>query len=310
MSIIGIYKILNLKNNKVYIGSSFDVKARLRTHRNQLKTNVHGNSHLQYSYNKYGKDNFSYSIIKIVENCSSEELEEIEESFIKLYEATNRAKGYNKREKCNTNKGLKWPEESKRKFSESKKGIKLRPWHAEKIRLANIGVKRKKSTEMLNALRNNIKKAQEFNCKKVDQYTLDYKYIASYNSIIEAAEATNTFSGSIGAVCRKERVKAGNFIWKYHEENFNPKKRSNSRYYNLFDKNKNLLEIVFGKNILKEKYNIEPQSVNSIIMTKRLYKEKYYIEHYEPIDGDVYSKSCELLETPEEDNQQPSITEM
>jgi len=288
MEIAGIYKILNLKNSKVYIGSSFKIKNRLRTHRNQLKKGIHGNSHLQYSYNIYGEEAFSYSIIEIVKNCTSEQLETIEENYIKLYNATDRSKGYNKREKCNTNKGLKWPEESKRKFSESKKGIKLRPWHAEKIRLANIGRKRNVSLKMKKVLEHNIKFAQLSNRKKVDQYTLDYVYIASYDSINDAAKATNTLSNGISAVCRKERTKANGFIWKFSEEEFSPRKRSNLKYYKLLDKNKNIIAILFGKKILQSKYKIDPQSVNGIIRDKRLYKEKYYIEYNEPVDRDIY----------------------
>jgi len=37
--IIGVYKITNIVNNKVYVGSSFDIKQRWNRHLNELKQN-------------------------------------------------------------------------------------------------------------------------------------------------------------------------------------------------------------------------------------------------------------------------------
>ena len=89
MKYIGIYKILNLKNKKVYIGSSTDLKQRLRTHKYQLKENKHGNTHLQASFNKYGKDNF---LCEIIEITSKENLIEREIYWINYYQSLNRKK--------------------------------------------------------------------------------------------------------------------------------------------------------------------------------------------------------------------------
>lgn len=60
----GIYKIVNNINGKYYVGSSGDVKIRLRTHKSNLKCNKHVNSKLQNAYNKYGADNFSFVIVE------------------------------------------------------------------------------------------------------------------------------------------------------------------------------------------------------------------------------------------------------
>lgn len=51
--ISGIYKILNTKNNKCYIGSAVRLTTRFNTHRSKLKLNYHPNKHLQAAYNKY-----------------------------------------------------------------------------------------------------------------------------------------------------------------------------------------------------------------------------------------------------------------
>jgi group I intron endonuclease len=56
--ISGIYKIVNTKNDKFYIGSAVDIKKRWDRHKNALKKNKHENIHLQRAYNKYGEDVF------------------------------------------------------------------------------------------------------------------------------------------------------------------------------------------------------------------------------------------------------------
>ena len=66
-------------NNKNYVGSSSNLKKRIREHFNCLKRNAHPNSRLQRAYNKYGVDVFLY---KIVATCSSEYLIKLEQWFI------------------------------------------------------------------------------------------------------------------------------------------------------------------------------------------------------------------------------------
>ena len=90
--IIGIYKITNKINNKVYIGQSIEVMQRLSTHKTELRNNKHNNSHLQYAWNKYGEENFIFEIIK---ECKIEELDKLEKYYINLYNSTNKDKGYN-----------------------------------------------------------------------------------------------------------------------------------------------------------------------------------------------------------------------
>jgi group I intron endonuclease len=67
----GIYKIINTINNKVYIGSSRNLKKREKTHFYKLDHNTHTNRHLQSAYLKYGKAAFLFEIIMF---CPIEEL--------------------------------------------------------------------------------------------------------------------------------------------------------------------------------------------------------------------------------------------
>ena len=88
----GVYKITNLKNNKVYVGSSIDISSREYKHFWMLKKGIHDNTHLQKSYKKYGKDNFEFIIL---ENCPESEIIERENFYIKKYNSNNSSHGYN-----------------------------------------------------------------------------------------------------------------------------------------------------------------------------------------------------------------------
>ena len=67
---IGIYSIINLVNNNIYIGSSVDIRKRMLSHFRVLRTGKHRNSHLQHAYNKYGEDKFQFSTIEVVDKNS------------------------------------------------------------------------------------------------------------------------------------------------------------------------------------------------------------------------------------------------
>ena len=135
---VGIVEIGNNTNNKIYIGSSSFVQSRLRLHKSHLNQNIHSNKHLQSSYNKYGKDSFSFELI---EECKIEDLVLREQYWIDLLDACNNKKGYNKRLIAESNNGLKRSEETKRKISESKKGKRyLSDKHYEKLAENKRGV--------------------------------------------------------------------------------------------------------------------------------------------------------------------------
>lgn len=88
----GIYQIKNLINNKVYIGSSFNIKERISGHKLKLRKNIHDNIYLQKSYNKYSINNFEF---KIIEFCDRELLGSRENYYINLYQSHISETGYN-----------------------------------------------------------------------------------------------------------------------------------------------------------------------------------------------------------------------
>lgn len=80
-----IYKIENLVNGKVYIGQTKqNFERRLKDHLWMLRNGKHDNKHLQNAWNKYGSNNFGFSV---VEKCDIEKLDEAERFWIAYYKA-------------------------------------------------------------------------------------------------------------------------------------------------------------------------------------------------------------------------------
>lgn len=88
--VCGIYEIVNIVNNKRYIGLSTNIYGRWRQHINALTSKTHYNAHLQSAWNKYGQDNFQFNI---VEQCEKECLPDREIYWIAYYDSFNN--GYN-----------------------------------------------------------------------------------------------------------------------------------------------------------------------------------------------------------------------
>jgi len=87
-----IYGIRNCIDNKIYIGSTKNAKARKYSHFRQLKLGNHFNIHLQRAYEKYKKNAFHFFII---EECAPESRYQQEVLNIKKFNSFNRSQGYN-----------------------------------------------------------------------------------------------------------------------------------------------------------------------------------------------------------------------
>lgn len=143
----GIYQIINLLNNDIYIGSAArSLYSRWRQHKSDLKLNKHRNIHLQRAYNKYGKDNF---IFEVIEYCESEKCIEREQYYMDLlkprYNINPKASsglgrkmtpeqclahGQRMKGKKAWNKGIPFSVKSRKKMSEARKGKE--PWNKNK----------------------------------------------------------------------------------------------------------------------------------------------------------------------------------
>ena len=72
---IGIYRITNNINGRMYIGQSITTRNRILCHFSELRRNTHANQILQEDFNKYGVKSFT---VDILEFCEESELDEKE----------------------------------------------------------------------------------------------------------------------------------------------------------------------------------------------------------------------------------------
>lgn len=187
----GIYKILCLGNNKIYIGSACGFKSkpikkngfyrRWNEHIRDLKLNKHKNKHLQNAWNKYGKENFKFEIIEF---CDHTEALKKEEYYINFFKTTDHNIGFNmlKRHLANY---TKFSKEHKQKISNALKG-------------------KKRPLEVVQKWSN-----------KVQQIDENQLIVAEYYSIAEAERQTGIQRQDIGQACIGKKIKkAGGFFWK------------------------------------------------------------------------------------------------
>lgn len=115
---LGIYQIENKINGKIYIGSCSDenlhIEGRIEHgHFYRLRRGTHPNPKLQYAWNKYGEENFSWSILQEITDTTN--ILEIETEWLhktKCYET-----GYNiAKDVLAPMKGRKMSEEAKAKI--------------------------------------------------------------------------------------------------------------------------------------------------------------------------------------------------
>ena len=86
---VGIYKITNTINNKIYIGRSIDVELRMKDHFSNRKR-THGD--LDRDIQQYGRDAFQ---CEIIQECDESQLNDLEDYFILYYKSNDPKLGYN-----------------------------------------------------------------------------------------------------------------------------------------------------------------------------------------------------------------------
>ena len=136
----GVYMIKNKVNGKFYIGSSVDIAYRWARHKRQLRNGNHHSIHLQRAWDKYGEENFEFTVI---EECSEDITFKREQYYLDLYKPYNNDVGYNISQSAvgtrifgemNPNYGHHMSEESKQKLRELRLGTKQTEETKQKIR--------------------------------------------------------------------------------------------------------------------------------------------------------------------------------
>ena len=90
---VGIYMIVNIKNNKVYIGQSRNIMKRISRHRCDLRRGSHKNKTLQQDFDMYGIDNF---IFEALCECPLSQLNTLEQYYMICFESYSIEFGYNR----------------------------------------------------------------------------------------------------------------------------------------------------------------------------------------------------------------------
>jgi group I intron endonuclease len=98
---MGIYKIENLVNGKILIGSSKNLRGKANSYSFQLKQGTHINRELQRDYTKLGEKNFAFAVVDFLEPKDGPEhdytsdLAALEEMWLEKLQPYGE-KGYNK----------------------------------------------------------------------------------------------------------------------------------------------------------------------------------------------------------------------
>jgi hypothetical protein len=182
-----IYRILNVLDNKFYIGSASQFDKRIGSHVSKLRRNKHWNVYLQASWNKYGEEFFEFEII---EKTDKENIHNREQYWITNTRCFERDIGYNLNKSAYSKIGTKMPETAKKKISDYWLGKPKTKEHAQNIK---NGI-----TKLLG--------------KTVLVYNSSMELIAEYPSTQEAARHTNYSFSLIARQCRN--CSGGKKFWK------------------------------------------------------------------------------------------------
>lgn len=236
---VGIYCVKNIVNEKVYIGKSVDIEKRWKDHKKGYN-NPNSSQYASYFYNalrKYGFDSFEFSVL---EECAEDKLNDREIFWINKFQSNNHEYGYNT---TNGGDGVAgyWDipvyqyDLDGNFIQEYKSGADARRktgiWSINSC--CNGGIKSaggyiwsyEKHDKILKCIRNH-------KTSKVYQYGLDGLYIASYDSILEASQATDTSYTKITTYLHSKTSpsRGGNFMWKKEfVESLPPYKRNLKR---------------------------------------------------------------------------------
>ena len=207
---IGIYKITNKLNGKIYIGQSINIEQRWKQHHQETK-NGNKNTKLYLAMRKYGIENF---IFEVLEQCSKDELNDREIYWIKKYDSFkngyNMTPGGNEPSKINPqiiyslwDSGLSFGQIC----VQLKKEISRATIY--KYLSSYIGYSPNESRHrggIIASQKNN-------NRKKVKQYDLWGNFIEEYDSFVLASQKTGVSKDLIGKAVNGKQLQAGGYQW-------------------------------------------------------------------------------------------------
>lgn len=237
---IGIYKIRNTINGKIYVGSSKELLSRWRHHVNSLKRGDHHSRHLQRAWDKYGEHSFKFEIIEYTEESM---LVEREQYYLDTLNPCDRHIGYNVAPTAESPLGITRTEETKRKLREINLGKKLSedtkkkigaglknsqkwldskqsPEYREKLRQANLG---ENNPNWGNAHGKSGEDHYMFGrfgklhhrAQRIGQYTKSGVLIKEWDSFADITRDIGLKHPNIVSCCKGRLQSAYGYVWKY-----------------------------------------------------------------------------------------------
>jgi len=211
-----IYIIKNDINNKVYIGKTiWDINKRFKEHCRDSEKRKNEKRPLYNAMNKYGIEHF---YIELIEECPTEEASQKEQFWIKYFNSFkngyNATLGGDGKSYLNKNEIIEYYKKYQN-ISLISKMLNIDPHSISRI-LKENNIK----------IKSNQKISQEKTGKKVEQWTLDNKFVRTFNSSLEAAKFLNKItstskgaSSHISDVCKGKRKTAYGFKWNFLDKN-------------------------------------------------------------------------------------------
>jgi hypothetical protein len=200
MQIIYIYSLKDPETNEIrYIGKTTNINTRLKAHITRSRHNKYHSARWVQSVLKRG----FRPIIELVEECTEENWVEREKYWIayyrELFDLTNILEGGD---------------------GGSTFGRLGKPWSDEQRknnRKARLGVSVNHTEEGKKNRAEGVRKYYNKNKKPVLQYDLDGNFIKEWDSAVDAGKELNICISNINKCCKKNRLKAGGFQWRYKD---------------------------------------------------------------------------------------------
>jgi group I intron endonuclease len=137
MKISGIYKITHIPSGRCYVGQAKDIHGRWKVHIGALNKGCHTARFMQRCWDKYGADQFRFTIIEV---CNLELLTPREQCWIDSLKPE-----FNSCPIAGSSRGVKFSEQAKANISASLKGRVVSPETRRK--LSEAGRRRSQSDE-------------------------------------------------------------------------------------------------------------------------------------------------------------------
>lgn len=218
---IGIYKVTNQNNGKIYIGQSKDIQRRWREHHTEpFNKNCDAYNVIFYrAIRKHGIDNFYFEVI---EECDEEQLNEREKYWIKYYNTYihfPNSNGYNM-----TKGGEQTAIELKYDIDLIKKLWDEGKSHKEIYEITNYNHHiLTRYLDYLSISSQERRRRKRYNSKPVYQYSLNGQYLTEYPSVAEAVRSIqNQYpkadTGDLCYACNGKINSAYGYIWSYTKQ--------------------------------------------------------------------------------------------